>query len=805
MRERHRTGLFTPNSLATAVALTVAALGSVVSAEALVLEEVVVTAQKRVQNLQDVPISVIAMSGEKISEAGITGLEELSLYAPNVNINQGKAAPNLYIRGVGSGTNSGFEQSVGMYIDGVYAGRGQLSNVPITMDLERVEILKGPQGILFGKNSIAGAINISSAKPTNEFESYLETLYEPDHDEKVITGVVSGPLTDKLSGRLALRKDSLGGWWSDVLRDKQAPDRDNWYSRASLRWDASNDLEVLGKYEYGDFTTAQTPTVIYQSDQPLNYQGDSPFPVIDDNDRGAQDFADRSATRTDVFALTVNAGLGDNSLTSISSYSAYDMIRHNNTDMAATAALNLIREETYKQLSQELRLVSPGNESVDWIVGTYYQQSQLNVSNTLVDLDYLLAGDLSVPALVSVGPKTPSRFDQQSSSWAMFAQSTWNIRDDFRVGAGLRYNEESKEVDKVNSAQGLGVRLGNGAIIQASPIGEGQFALISDQRSHKFEDLERKEDRVTWSTNAQWDVSSDAMLYATISTGYKGGGFDAAYGGAGERIRLTDSVFSDQPNGQSIAGNDASELAFDEETVLAYELGAKLTLADGAANLNLALFRMEYDNLQVSSLVADSFRVSNAGSSISQGLEIDGRWRITERLTLGGAVAYLDAYYDEFNGATCTIPQMSDPSNNPGCLAESGANIAAGETGGQNLNGATLTYAPDWSASASVEYIYPLGAAMELRTNLDMNYTDEFYSALDLDANTLHQSYTKVSARIALASSDDSWSLALVGKNLTDQKTTVWNNDVPLTDSNSYYGVPERPRSIAIQGWYRFY
>ncbi len=225
-KETHKVGMFTRNRLAAAVALSAAVLTSTASAQNFVLEEIVVTAQKRAQSLQDVPISVAAVSGEQISNAGITGLEELSLYTPNVNINQGKASPNLYIRGIGSGTNSGFEQSVGMYVDGVYAGRGQLSNVPTTMDLERVEILKGPQGILFGKNTIGGAINVTSAKPTDEFESYIEALYEPEHGEEVITGVVSGPLTEAVSGRLAVRKESFEGWWDDVLRDEQAPDRD---------------------------------------------------------------------------------------------------------------------------------------------------------------------------------------------------------------------------------------------------------------------------------------------------------------------------------------------------------------------------------------------------------------------------------------------------------------------------------------------------------------------------------------------------------------------------------------------------
>ena len=289
----------------------------------------------------------------------------------------------------------------------------------------------------------------------------------------------------------------------------------------------------------------------------------------------------------------------------------------------------------------------------------------------------------------------------------------------------------------------------------------------------------------------------------SVSSGYKGGGYDEAYSGAGYEIRLA-NPFTGEPTGETVPGADPSILEYEPEEVLAYELGAKMSLLDGAAELNLAVFRMEYDDLQTSSLVGDVFRVGNAGESISQGLEIDGRWQVTQGLSLGGAVAYLDAYYKDFTGATCTVPQTVDPVSNPGCLREDGSNIALGESGGQDLTDETLVFAPEWSANLHGQYVLPLGDAMELITRVDVNYTDKFYSALDLDPNTRHDDATIVNARIALASSNNTWSVALLGKNLTDETTYFWKNDVPLTGSNSYYGLPERPRSIALQARYRF-
>jgi iron complex outermembrane recepter protein len=769
----------------------------------LMLEEVIVTAQKRTESLQDVPISVAAMSGDKIDDTGITSLEELTLYIPNVSINGGASTPNLFIRGIGSGTNSGFEQSVGMYIDGVYAGRGPLAAVPTTMDLERVEILKGPQGILFGKNTIAGAINITSAKASDEFEGMVEALYEPDHNEQQYNLVLSGPLTDTLSGRLAARYDSMEGWWDNTTNGHEGPDTQNTYIRGSLRWDASDRVEVHAKYESGDFDQGDRPTVVYQSDfiGQENSAGSVPLPVRSDRDKGAADAQDYSDTQTDVFALTVNWDLDFATFTSISAYSGYDLERGQNSDMTATPSINRTLWEEYEQWSQELRLVSPGGETIDWIAGAYYQTTDLDISRRNDALDFALSGPLAVRgALLQTQDPIIGTFEQESDSWAVFGQATWNATDRWRFTGGIRYNEESKDLDKITRQDQLGIRVGP-AVFFANPL-NGQ--LIDDLRAHEFRNLSRDEDKWTFSLNTQWDATDDIMTYASISTGFKGGGYDESYSNEGQFIRLANPV-TGEPTGEVIPGVDPSVLEYEDEEVLAYELGAKMGLLDGAAELNVALFRMEYDNLQTSSLVGDVYRVGNAGEAVSQGLEIDGRWLLTERLTIGGAVAYLDATYEDFTGATCTIPQSADPANNPGCLRADGSNIQAPlEVGGQDLTDETLLFAPEWSANINAMYVIPIGSRMELLTSVDVNYSDEFYSALDLDPSTLHDSYTQVNARIALASIDETWSVALVGKNLTDEETYVWKNDVPVTDSNSYFAIPERPRSIAVQARYRF-
>jgi len=779
------------------------------------LEEIVVTAQKREQSLQDVPISVTAVSGERIDNAGIIDLQELTRYTPNVNINSGQAQPNLFIRGVGSGTNAGFEQSVGMYIDGVYSGRGQLANVPFMMDLQRVEVLKGPQGILFGKNTIGGAINITTQKPTEEFEGYVEGLVAPDDGEQVYTGVVSGKLVDTLSGRLAVRYNAMDGWYEDENLGEKGPNKDDWYLRGSLLFDATEKLSILAKYEYGDFKTKTLPQVVYQANDVVNFQGQQVFPVISDRDKGASDVQTKNYTSTDVYALTINWDLDFAQFTSISAYSAYDTDKVDNSDFSPVAALNRNTKEKFDQWSQELRLVSPGGETVDWIAGAYFEDDSLSVSRLNTALDFALIGPLSVAgALVGTEPGIPSVFDQDEKSWATFAQATWNLAERFRVTGGLRYTDEEKQLHKQTFADGLMIRAGvrlpaANTLVFSNPANQ---QWIEDARSHDFRGLDRQEDKVTWSGNMQWDATDWAMLYFSVGTGYKAGGYDESYTGAGYSIRLV-NPFTGAPvldsNGQwrTVPGADPSVLDYKPETALAYEIGAKTELFDGAAQLNVAIFRSEYDDLQVSSLVGDVFKVTNAGKAVSQGVETDFRMALSENLRTALSVAYLDASYDDFEGATCTVPQVMDPIGHPGCLKSDGSNIAPPppiQNGGQDLSGETMIFAPDWSANWNAEYSYPLSDSLELRTGVDVNYSASYYSALDLDPNTKHDGYTVWNARIALAQVDDEWSVAVIGKNLTDEKYNVWNNDVTLQNSNAYFGIPQRPRSFALQARYRF-
>ena len=236
------------------------------------LEEIVVTAQKRAESLQDVSVSVTAMSGEKLAETGVARLEEVTAFIPNFTLSETGIGTNIYIRGIGSGINQGFEQSVGMYFDGIYYGRAQLARSPI-FDLERVEVLRGPQVSLFGNNSIGGAVSIVSAKPTDYFTGSVGLMADNDHGEEEIKLALSGPLTDNLNARLAIRDYKLGGYVKNSFLDRDEPKRDYLTSRLSLEFTPDSDaFTALLKLERSDFDVEGRQIVMVR-DEPTNYKG----------------------------------------------------------------------------------------------------------------------------------------------------------------------------------------------------------------------------------------------------------------------------------------------------------------------------------------------------------------------------------------------------------------------------------------------------------------------------------------------------------------------------------------------------
>jgi len=742
------------NKKSLTLAITLVSSGLTISmpaaqAERVVLEEVVVTAQKRTESLQDVPISVSAVSGEKIAQAGISKMEELSAYVPNFTVSKSGLGDNIYMRGLGSGVNQGFEQTVGTYVDGIYRGRGPLIRSAF-LDLERVEVLRGPQGTLFGKNTIAGALNLTSANPGDEFEASVSASYTPKFGRTETEVVLSGPLSDTFGARLALKYNEDDGYLKNVVTGKDEVASDSLVGRLTLAWDISNDLSANLKFQHDEFDSeGRTRGVVVQPGgipaSPLLLETELDTNIATTNPALGE--KEEDDTSVDHVTLNLEYALNEHTLNFVSGWQEYDIDRTQDSDSTPLPVIYLANRESYEQFSQEVRLTSPGGEFMDYILGAYYQTSEL----TYNELAHVYA----------IGPNGLDgvrEYTSDSDGWSVFGQFTFSLSDALRATAGLRYTEEEKDGFRDLQLLMLGTGPGGADVVVPAipPAGLASHTLEAD----------RTERSLTPSVNVQYDWG-ESMLYATASKGFKAGGFDSR-------------------------ANLPVNFEFEEEEVLSVEVGAKMSLAGGAAELNISAFWMEFSDLQTSTFDGSlGFFVENAAEAVSQGVEVDGRWRLSEALTLFGSLGYLDFEWQEFSGAKCFVSGVVAPDN----LEANGSSC--------DLSGKENAFTPEWSATLGVQYERALTDGLELRASTDLLFKDNHYTASDLNPHTEQEAYTKFNARLALADTAGVWEVALVGKNLTDELTQNHAVDVPFV-SGAYAVRVEEPRSLAIQAKYHF-
>ncbi len=788
----------------------------VVAAEGRVLEEIVVSAQKRDESLQDVPISVSAVSGEKLTSAGITNLENLTAYVPNFSMNQTGIASVISIRGVSSGINEGLEQSAGMYSDGIYYGRAPLSRVPM-MDMARVEVLKGPQSILFGKNSIAGAVNMITAKPTEEFEGSVTALYEPDHGEQDYRIVLSGPLTDTLRGRIAILSREMDGYMKNDFNGKDEKDEEETVFRGSLTWDINDLLTLNFKAENAQFdvrgrnievaNSISLPTAPPGFDHLTRLNGiqaafNNAFPVGTnrpqvgtqlDYHRDAEQ--DRSDNEVQNYTLDLAYQLGEHTLNFTSAWVEYDTDELCDCDFSAAKILLVPREELFEQFSQEIRLTSPLGDTFEYIAGVFYQTYDLDYSDGI-----LVPDDGIVPILVERPPpffNLPSHgaalrgstaqreYTQDSSLWAVFSQVSWNINEAWKFTLGGRFSKEHKK----GSREQFHIDNTGNNVGSTNTLLNGAYSLFGIEPFDKLKG-DRTETAFTPLVNLQWNATDTMMLYATWTKGHKSGGFDArsnahpdpTYAAAG-----------------ALRPNLTGAFEFEEEEAKSIEVGAKMSLLDGAAEVNMALFRTDYTDLQTSQFDGVlGFNVTNAGEARIQGVEADGRWLLTDRLTLSGSMAYLDFNFEDFPNSQCYFGEH---------LLEPQRVVGGGLC---DASGSRREYTPEWRGSVAVDYVQPLTSGLNLKATVDANYTDDYLWNATLDPRNEQEAHTIINARLALADVADKWELALIGRNLTDKMVVNYGGNTPLASTltggrgNSYYHFVGREKTVALQLTYRF-
>lgn len=803
-----------PLALAVAAASLTLSAAAMAQTEPRALEEIVVTSQKRVENLQEVPLSVTAITGDKLESAGVDNLSDLTVHMPNIHFTETGLSTQVRVRGIGSDNSQGFEQSVGMYVDGIYYGRAQLFRAPM-MDMERAELLRGPQSTLFGKNSIAGALNLTTARPTTETTARMSLLHEMEFDTTEVNGMISGPLSDNFQGRIAVRNLTDDGYMRNTYLNSDHPQRDETSMRLSLAWQPTDTLELFFKAEQNQFESVGRPIEITQDVsltggptyneylQILNQPGfDSEL-----NYERQTDFEESSDNTINNYTFKADYDLAGNTLTWVTGWLNFDYDEYCECDFVAAEILNVHLQEEYEQFSQEIRIASPQGDTFEWLAGAFYQNYDQTFSDQIdiTETNFLLN---FYPAMANSGLRRD--FSQTSDAWAMFGRVTWNASDAWHITVGARYTEETKKADKALNV----IDLANGEILDDPEVGityMGAFLTENQQARyipegdpadwdpllHSGYDVsgERDESAFTPLLNVEYDINGDMMAYAMYTTGFKAGGFDPRSNSVGlfdyravgyvEGIDGIPAPPADEPN-------PMLHFEFEEEKATSMELGMKNTLLDGRMEFNFSLYRTEYTDLQISQFDGGvGFNVGNAKETLVQGLEIDGRWLIMDRLTASYGYSYLDFEYKDFKNGNCYVGQTPDGVD----LDGDGVIDTCDYTGMRGV------YTPENTFNLSLDYYHPITGTLNFISILDWQFVDGHQVHVNLDPSAAIDSYNMVGLRLGIES--DNWSIGILGKNLLDESVISYTGNAPLSDSsfgtNTHYSFVRRPRTIALE------
>ncbi len=749
------------------------------------IEQITVTSQKRVESLNEVPVAVSVLREDQINAAFANNIESLQALVPSVSFRKGNTTRNsaITVRGIGTISFSvAAEPSVSTVVDGVVMGRSGQAFVDL-YDLERIEVLRGPQGTLFGKNASAGVLNITTKRPTDEFEGTAELSLFQDNEYRLKTSV-SGGLSDNVSGSLTVLKSQFDGYIKNVFTNEDTNGYDKEGVRAKLNIEANNDTDILFIFENMKSDDSCC------ADLALSPSGRNPnSPAVPDSTGTGDldleqrlidhDFETRTLDETTGFSVQVDTMLGDHEFTSITAYRSWDNTEFREGDFTSIAGtrpfpvfgepfqLHDVGAQNWKQTSQEFRIASPLGNALDYQFGAFWwtQKSERNftrdascqnnagqfpaaISAYLTDTfgvenptaeqvdEFIASEGLSCNSndIVSATAFMETQFD----NWALFADGKYHFTEDFRLLFGLRYTD-----DEVSYSHD---RRSND---QYKRTGVGVRGFETDYSGTTSEtDLSGK-------LGVQYDLTENSMAYFTFSQGYKGPAFNVFYN-----------------------MSEKDTLPIGKESSDAYEIGYKY--ASRNIVFNAAIFRTDIDGFQANnSELLDGVtitRLTNAGSVTTEGYEFDFMWQVNDNFSLTGGLSKVDAEVDKFN---C-----------PDVDCDGGA-------------GADLPFSPDLKYSVTGEYFWEFDN-MDVILNGSYVYTDEMFVgapgafATENDPAVLPD-YGIINASLAFSFNDDAYRISLIGKNLTDESfVTTYSGDnfryqIPR-DADRYFGVQLRAR-----------
>jgi len=773
-----------------------------------ILEEVIVTATKREKSVQDIPISVGVVTGEFINAFDVRDMSDVQNFVPGLQVQQTFGSWAVRIRGLGSGiTNLAFDASVPLYVDDVYCGRGKCMESAF-LDMERLEVARGPQGALYGKSTIAGAISTISARPTDEFTAEMKVGTELEHGGYTANGYVSGALTDTLRARLAVKWSDLDGYTDNLAIGGEDGDKEVKAARLGLEWDVSDNTSFYLKLETGESNmdgrnnqlVAPGLMSTASTDPRAEYKSDDRRSVSTGVEK--EDFYNYEWTSA---TLKMDTDIADHTLMAVLGYWEYENDWFLDVDGHPEAILNTALFDEYDQTTAELRILSPTDQTFEYIAGVWYQDSELTTRQFSPFHPLFWQGIIGVP--ISVGVNIPPlalafqhgsgmdrNFDRDSDAYSVYGQLTWNITDRFRAILDLRYTDE--EQDAVGHSWPL--LFSNGTF---NPVRVAQSTAGHDTE-YLFRQ-KRDDDSLDPSIRFMYDFTDDFMAYVVYAEGSKSGGMKANDSKLGVQLlqRAGDADYLQRYIGQptvtsleiaagfSLAqGNGIFD--FEDEEAESFELGFKASLFEGAAFLNVALFTTEFTNLQTSNYDGTQFIIGNAGSATVDGFEIELSWQATANLQLHSSLSYIDAEYDDFAGAQCVENSSGQPKN-ADCDPVSGT---------ENQKGEKLERSPDVEVNLSALWESQLTDALHLKAALSVYYSDEYFVQPTQANYATQDSFTKWDARVALASNDDRWEVAVVGRNLGDEM--VINHAYNIA-GNQFHAL-SIGRSVTLEGTMRF-
>jgi iron complex outermembrane receptor protein len=717
------------------------------------LEEVVITARRYEESLQDAPVSVGVMDSDYLTAQHILQVKDVIDRSPGTGFTRFNKLQNVYsMRGLNSQTEGAAgDPSVLTVVDDVVYVKDYMKSAEF-FDVERIEVLRGPQGTSFGRNATGGLVHIISRRPTHEFGGQV-SAGAGNHGQWEVDGVINGGITGNLAGRLAVHYTTHDGYTRDVLRNRDLAGEENISVRGSLLYTPTDDLEVYLKLEYSkddDESAVRQPRDCVNPQENFTNFIDpcSPWKTAISSTTGA---GESFYLKREVLNFTgqVKWNLTDSiTLTSITGY--LDGEGDYNMDSAGTPRdLNFsITRNDSSQFSQEVRLDNHASGAqFRWLAGIYY----LNDDHDRSDGREWFQEDLSV-----FGPGPPfsptevvAVSTNETESVGVFGELAYDITDTVTATVGLRYSYDDK--DFVISHNGSGFR-GPVTNFLAEVPENGGPCPPGPQCALGFDNAAASEswDHLSYMASLSWDVTDDVMLYGTISEAYKTGGFN------GEPQTAADAV-----------------IPYDEETAMNYEIGMKSQWFD-RLRLNVSVFYVEYDDQQV-----NVFRqgtggfttqvIDNAAKSDVLGVEVDYAWQVTDFFRLSGNFARLDAEFED------TVIQTGQ-----------------GPASVTDISGNRPNNVPKWTATIAGEFFFPLPGGSRLSLRADWRGRGSMYNDIVNDPAFLRPGTDIVGARVAWTSADDHWELAVWGRNLTNEADVLNIGPVPgfLNDNPVGYGPP---------------